>query len=101
AAAAGKADLAQSMNRTGQQPDILARQEIATQQQRQYVDYEINRNLTRADELIANHTYNDAQAAISSARVARNTNPGIFTDEEFRAFDQRIADAQTRLDQSK
>jgi general secretion pathway protein D len=101
AARTGRDALAAMMNRTTAQPDPLAEQEIRIMQQRQYVQYTIDNSLNRAESLIAQRQFDDAQRAVESARIARNTNPLIFPDTDLRTFDERIANAQVRLDQAR
>jgi type II secretory pathway component GspD/PulD (secretin)/tetratricopeptide (TPR) repeat protein len=101
AATNGRDELARIMNQATARPDLLAERERQIMQQRQYVQYAVDNALSRADALTAQRDFNGAQQAVESARVARNINPGIFPDAELQGFDQRIADAQLRLDQAR
>ncbi|MEO6435884.1 MAG: hypothetical protein ABIP55_08995, partial [Tepidisphaeraceae bacterium] len=75
--------------------DDRAKQILA---QKQDITFNVNSELEKADTAIQANNYADAQAAVNRARVARDTNPNIFTEQEIRGFDSQLAQAQTQLE---
>jgi general secretion pathway protein D len=85
---------------TGRQPGYggtLMRFERDVQARRESISYSFDKALEDAQTAIDSKNIPDAKAAIERAKVARNTDPQIFRDDELRAFDSRIAQAQTSM----
>ncbi|HVT90213.1 MAG TPA: hypothetical protein VHD56_15280 [Tepidisphaeraceae bacterium] len=80
--------------------DALTRQDTQNQQQRDFISYTFRTAIDNANTSIASSKFDDAQAAIESARVARNINPGVFASNDLTTFDSQIAATQLRLDQA-
>ena len=68
---------------------------------RQAIQYSIDNALNDAETAIGGKDFTSAQRAVERARVARNSNPNIFTPQEVNAFDTRIETTQNRLDQER
>jgi Flp pilus assembly secretin CpaC/uncharacterized membrane protein YgcG len=65
---------------------------------RQSIQYSFDTAIEETQKDIDGKQIADAKASLARAEVARNTDPQIFRDDEMRAFDSRIAAAQTSLD---
>lgn len=85
----------------GPQPDILLQQQQINQQQREEIQFRVSDALNNAQTNIAAGKFEDAQASIENARVARTINPTIFRPEELSQFDGQIQATQTSLDQAR
>jgi len=70
---------------------------VHSRERRQAITYQVDSALERAKKAIAINDFAGAQAAIESARVARGTDPIIFTRDDINGFDTRIASAQADL----
>jgi general secretion pathway protein D len=85
---------------TGRQPgktNSLDRASREIEARRQSIQYSFGNAIDKAQADIDGKQISDAKAEIERARVARNTDPQIFTDEELRAFDSRIVATETSL----
>ena len=85
---------------TGQQPgksDTLTKEQTEIEARRQSIQYSFNTALDQAQADTQKKQIADARADIQRARVARQTDPNIFRDDEIRAFDARIAAADSAL----
>ncbi len=100
-AQAGKAEMATLTGRTATPSPLLDRQEQVIRARRQSVQYSFDSAISDAKDSIASGNYKAAQAAVDRATVARNTDPGIFTQQELAAFDRAIADTQTALNKAE
>lgn len=67
---------------------------------REAITWSFNTSIANAKQDITNNEFAAAQAAVESARVARDQDPTIFTPAEINGFDRVIADTQLRLDQT-
>src|SRR2546428_11358190 len=72
-----------------------------TETRPQAIQFGVDNALNDAESAIAAKNFTDAQRAVERARVARNSNPNIFTPQEITAFDTRIETTQNRLDQER
>ncbi|HWP39446.1 MAG TPA: hypothetical protein VNL70_00875, partial [Tepidisphaeraceae bacterium] len=100
AAIRGRDEVAALLNITTGQPDLLTQREAQIRQQQQYITYSFNTAISDARRAIEARNFADARAAIERARVARNSNPGIFTQEQIRQFDTTIAETQLAYDRA-
>jgi type II secretory pathway component GspD/PulD (secretin)/TolA-binding protein len=93
----GKNDL---LTITGRQPGQSRAMDNAQKEieaRRQSIQYSFETAIEEAQTDIDGKKIADAKVAIERAKVARNTDPQIFRDDEIRAFDTRIAGAETAL----
>jgi type II secretory pathway component GspD/PulD (secretin) len=97
AAQQGRNQLAEQLRPTGQM-DLLTQQQIANQQQRDYINYSFQTSMNNAQAAISAGDFTAARNALQSARVAASTNTGVFTPQEINAFNAQIAQMQTSID---
>lgn len=89
---------------TGRQPlpdDALDREAKRIKETRQFVDYSIRRNLDDARASMNAGNYTEAYASVQRAQVARDTNPGVFTESELQQYDTMIANLRTEVAQTQ
>ncbi|MBC7785825.1 MAG: hypothetical protein H7144_18510 [Burkholderiales bacterium] len=99
-ALAGRNRTLQSAGLSPVQQDLATRQEQVILAQRQAIIFSFEQALAQADLQITDGRFDAARSAITQAEVASKSNPGIFRNEEIQQFDQRLADARVRLEQS-
>jgi general secretion pathway protein D len=86
---------------TGRQPgssNTIDRFGREIEARRQAIQYSFDTAIEQAQADTDAGKIPDAKADIERARVARNTDPQIFRDDELRAFDSRIATAQQSME---
>jgi general secretion pathway protein D len=94
-ATAGRERMLQLLGRQPGREDQLSRVAKETEIKRQEVMYNVDRALEEAGNSVRDNNYTAAQAAVDRARVAVNTDRTIFTPDELRQMEGRIANAQT------
>jgi general secretion pathway protein D len=80
-------------NRADPLNDELRRNAI----RRDAIRWNFDQAIADANAAIARKEFNDAQEALDRARVAKESNPTIFSQQDLAAFDSTIANAQLRL----
>jgi general secretion pathway protein D len=100
-AVAGRNAMQERTGRGAAPGTLMDRTQQAIETQRQAIEYSLTNALTDADAAITANNFIDAQRGVDRARVARNSNPNIFTPQEISQFDTRIETAQNRLDQAR
>ena len=100
-AVAGRNEMLAVSGRTVQPGEsALTRLERQRREERQFIDYSIRRNLDDARAAQARNEFGEARAGIQRAQVAREANPGVFTDAELRQYDAMIAAARTDVERA-
>jgi type II secretory pathway component GspD/PulD (secretin) len=94
----GRNDLLTLTSRKPGPSNALDREAREVEARRQSIQYSFGIAIDEAQNDIEAKKIADAKVAIERARVARNTDPQIFTDDEMRAFDSRIAGTEAALD---
>ena len=89
------------MTTTSLQPgnsNALDRASREIEARRQAIQYSFDTSIEQAQADTDSGKIPDAKADLERARVAKNTDPQIFRDDEMRAFDSRIASAEHSLE---
>src|SRR5205814_3240157 len=77
----------------GDDSDFPARQASLIEAQREEVRYRVNSHLEEARNAIRQERLQDAELALERARVAAETDPGVFTPAENETFHDAIENA--------
>lgn len=67
---------------------------------KQAIEYSFQRNIEEARQAIAANNFDQAQAAIDAARVARDSDPTVFSQQELSQFNSTIANTQAALNRA-
>jgi general secretion pathway protein D len=94
-ALAGREKMLQLLGRQPGREDQLTRVQKEIEIRRQEIMYRVDQALEEATNAVRQNDYTGAQAAVDRARVALNTDRTIFTPDELRRMETRIANAQT------
>ena len=97
AAAAGQTQMMQLAGRTGAATTPLDQVERNIRARQQEIRYNFETAIQNARTAMSNRDFSGAQVAVEQARVARNQDPNIFTEQEVREFEQRLAATQLDL----
>lgn len=96
----GRNQMLTLQGRAAQPSSALDEQDRLVRARQQAIRYSLETSLGGVRQDIADNDFKAARAALESARVARNTDPTIFTQADVREMDTRIASAQLALDQA-
>ncbi|MCC6424751.1 MAG: hypothetical protein IT447_14850 [Phycisphaerales bacterium] len=99
AAQQGRQDMEQ-LTGQGTGRSLLDTQAAAIQQRRGRVQYSFDSAITAANDAIGNNKFVDAQRQLQNARIARDSDPGVFNPQELAQFDNTLAQTQAKLDRS-
>lgn len=95
-ALAGRDELASRLNLIPA-PTVGMNQLNTIPVQIQAIQYAFNNSIANANQAIAQGDFTAARRAIDSARIQRNTNPTIFTQQQLNVMDQTIANTDAAL----
>ncbi len=79
------------------QGDMLARQMAMRNVRAQAIRWSFDQAIADANAAIARRDFAEAQAALDRARVAKESDPAAFSQEELARFDSVVANTQLRL----
>lgn len=79
---------------------LLDTQAAAIQQRRGRVQYSFDSAITAANDAISNNQFVQAQRQVENARIARDSDPGVFNPQELAQFDNTLAQTQAKLDRA-
>jgi general secretion pathway protein D len=99
-AVAGRNEMADELG-VGNAPTGLGIIATEVPERIQAINYSFNSAVADANNAISAGDFAAAQRAIDRARIARNTDPTIFTPQQINVFDQTIANTQASLERSK
>ncbi|MCC7350285.1 MAG: hypothetical protein IT446_06920 [Phycisphaerales bacterium] len=99
AAQQGRRDMEQ-LTGQGTGRSLLDTQAAAIQQRRGRVQYSFDSAITAANDAIGNNKFVDAQRQLQNARIARDSDPGVFNPQELAQFDNTLAQTQAKLDRA-
>src|SRR5688572_4654908 len=93
----------QSQTAPGQttQDDPLNQFSTDRQIKRQLITFNFEEAMDESQEAARNNEFNDARAALQRAQAARNTDPGVFTNEELAAWDRQLAEQLNTINASE
>jgi general secretion pathway protein D len=67
----------------------------------QAIDYSFHSNIDAANRAIGTKDFATAQRSLDNARIARNTDPTIFTPEQLNQYDATLANTNASLQRAK
>jgi general secretion pathway protein D len=101
AAQAGRNQMLALSGRAGAPTSPLDQVEQRINARRQEIRYNFDTGIQRAQAATKDSDFSTATAALEGARVARNADPNIFTEQEIRDFDTRLTTTQLALTQAQ
>ncbi len=99
-AIAGRDELADQLG-VGNRPSGLQQQATVLPERIQAIQYSFDSAVQEANSDIQAGDFQGARRAIDRARIARNTDPTIFTQQQINVFDQTIANTEAGLERAE
>ena len=96
-ASAGRDELADRLGATPAPVSGANRFEQQTNERISAIDYQFNAAIARANQSIAQNDYAGARRSLDQARIARNTDPTVFTQAQLNNYDSTIANTDAAL----
>ncbi len=102
AATAGKNEILVLQGKATPAPaGSLDRMAAEVRSRREFISYSFNSSIASARAAVASGDYKVAQSALDQARVARDTDPNIFTTAQINEFDATLRTTQASLDSAR